>query len=67
MKTIVSLKSESQIQQQKIISLETKCSSLSVDEEGLRERERYLKIEADSMREEKRKLEREKEIWYKRY
>ncbi len=65
-KTVAGLRSDSQVEQQKIVALETRCSSLSVDEQGLRERERFLKVEADSLREEKRKLEIEKEVWYKR-
>jgi chromosome segregation ATPase len=66
LKTIHALKEDSQTQQQKVINLEAKCGSLTVEEEGLRERERYLKADADSLGEEKKKLEIEKNMWYKR-
>eukprot|EP01022_Parablepharisma_sp_SALTPOND_P018560 TRINITY_DN304_c0_g1_i1.p1 TRINITY_DN304_c0_g1~~TRINITY_DN304_c0_g1_i1.p1 ORF type:complete len:1205 (-),score=223.99 TRINITY_DN304_c0_g1_i1:1337-4951(-) len=65
-KAVVSQKAESQILTQKVFTLESKCSTLTIDEEGMKERERYLKAEADNLREEKRKLELEREIYYKR-
>jgi len=63
---IGSFKSESQVMEQKINSLESKLNAQLLDTEGLQERERYLKAEAENLREEKRRLELERELAYKR-
>ncbi len=61
MANLVAARKESQLQQQKIITLDTRYKALSADTRDSQERERALRAEIDNLRTEKRGLELEHE------
>ncbi len=50
-----------------IVGLETKCNSMSTEEVGLRDKERARLVEIEALREDLRRLELERQVWYQRY
>ncbi len=66
-KTAVGLRGELQLMTQKLANAERKCDGLQQDQALVREKERYLKNEVEAAREQQRLIEKEKELWYKRY